>query len=50
MTIEMNEVDYKPINGCINTEFSIDLMKRTGKWNIPRLATQMVQARNKRIT
>ena len=50
MTIDMNEVNYKPIDSCINTlNSSIDLMKSTGKWNVPRLASQTVQARNKRI-
>ena len=50
MAMEMNEVNYKPIDSCINTlNSSIDLMKSTGKWNVPRLASQTVQARNKRI-
>lgn len=50
MVIEMNEVNYKPIDSCINTlNSSIDLMKSTGKWNVPRLASQTVQARNKQI-
>ena len=50
MRIEMNEVNYKPIDSCINTQSSsIDLMKSTEKWNVPRLASQMVQARIKRI-
>jgi hypothetical protein len=31
-TFEMNEVNYRPIDSCVNTVLQPDLMKGNGKW------------------
>ncbi len=50
MSIKMNEVNYRPIDRCINTlSSSIHFMKSTQTQNVPSPASQNAQARNKQI-
>jgi hypothetical protein len=48
MPINMNEVNYRPIDSCTNKlDSSIALTKSTGKQNAQSPASQNAQARNK---